>query len=231
TAGPDLGDGKRTRERNLPFPNLTFDLAIFDFEPKLSKLAIPVGGKADLEPDASNLAVTLRNILRDEAKGKSLVRLVRDLLPFVEDVRVDRFADKHLLINLKESYSKNFLPASILSDGTIQLTALIYALYFDRAAFIAMEEPERYIHPHLVSRVVDLLVDTSRYKQLVVTTHSPELVKNADLADLLLVKRDKRGFSRISRPAESDELKIFLGNELGVDMLFVQNLLDVGHPI
>jgi predicted ATPase len=231
TAGPDLGDGKRTRERNLPFPNLAFDLAIFDFEPKLSKLAIPVGGKADLEPDASNLAVTLRNILRDEAKGKALVRLVRDLLPFVEDVRVDRFADKHLLINLKESYSKNFLPASILSDGTIQLTALIYALYFDRAAFIAMEEPERYIHPHLVSRVVDLLVDTSRYKQLVVTTHSPELVKNADLADLLLVKRDKRGFSRISRPAESDELKIFLGNELGVDMLFVQNLLDVGHPI
>lgn len=228
--GPDLGDGKRTRAGKLPFPPLPFDLAVFDFEPKLSKLAIPLGGKADLEPNASNLAIALRNLLRDEAESKVLVRLVRDLLPFVEDIKVGPFAGK-LLINLKESYSKSFLPASILSDGTIHLTALVYALYFERAAFTAVEEPDRNIHPNLVARVVDLLVDASHHKQLVVTTHSPELVKHADLANLLLVRRDNRGFSRISRPAENEELKIFLENELGVDTLFVQNLLDVGHPI
>ncbi len=45
------------------------------------------------------------------------------------------------------------------------------------------------------------------------------------------MRRDGQGFSRIERPAENEELKVFLENDLGVDELYVQNLLDVGYGV
>jgi predicted ATPase len=206
------------------------DIAIFDFDAKLPKRATSIVGKADLEPDASNLAIVLRNILQDERQREKLGLLIRDLLPFVDDLKVERFADKSLLISVKERFTQeSYLPASFLSDGTIHLTALIIALYFTKPPVVIIEEPERNIHPHLISKVAALLADASRTKQVIVTTHSPELVKHARLEDLLLVRRDAEGFSRISRPAENEELKAFLENDLGVDELYVQNLLGVGE--
>lgn len=207
-------------------------VAIFDFEPKLAKRAVAVTGKADLESDGSNLAIVLRNILQDEERRETFVRLLKDALPFVDHLKVDRFADRSLLIALKERYSdQSYLPASFLSDGTIHVTALILALYFEKAPVTIIEEPERNIHPHLISKVVAMMKDASRQKQIIATTHNPEVVKNADFEDLLLVHRDKDGFSRISRPAESEELKVFLENDLGVDELYVQNLLGVGRAV
>jgi predicted ATPase len=207
-------------------------IAIFDFEPKLAKRAVAITGKADLEPDGSNLAIVLRNILQDEERRETFVRLLKDALPFVDHLKVDRFADRSLLIALKERYSnQSYLPASFLSDGTIHVTALILALYFEKAPVTIIEEPERNIHPHLISKVVGMMKDAARQRQIIATTHNPEVVKNADLEDLLLVQRDKDGFSRISRPAESEELKVFLENDLGVDELYVQNLLSVGRAV
>jgi predicted ATPase len=214
---------------NFFLQELAYRLAIFDLDPKLPKKAAPITGKADLESDGSNLAIVLRNILQDEARRKQLTLLVHDLLPFIADLKVDRFADKSLLISAKESFSQeSYLPASFLSDGTIHLTALILALYFDRAPVVIIEEPERNIHPHLISKVAAMLVDASKQKQVIVTTHNPELVKHARLEDLLLVHRDAEGFSQISRPAENEQLKVFLSNDLGVEDLYVQDLLGVG---
>jgi len=206
-----------------------FGLSIFDLDPRLPKRATPITGKADLEPDGSNLAIVLRNILQNEERREQLTLLVRDLLPFIADLKVDRFADKSLLISAKEVFSQeSYLPASFLSDGTIHLTALILALYFDKAPVVIIEEPERNIHPHLISKVAAMLADASKAKQVIVTTHNPELVKHSRLEDLLLVHRDADGFSQISRPAENEQLKVFLENDLGVDDLYVQDLLGVG---
>lgn len=224
--------GNQTRVLQPDASRLIPPVSIFDFEPKLAKRAVAITGRADLESDGSNLAIVLRNILQDDDRRETFVRLLKDALPFVDHVKVDRFADRSLLIVLKERYSdQSYLPASFLSDGTIHLTALILALYFDKAPVVIIEEPERNIHPHLISKVVGMMKDASHQKQIIATTHNPEVVKNADLEDLLLVHRDEEGFSRISRPAESEELKVFLENDLGVDELYVQDLLGVGRAV
>ena len=61
--------------------------------------------------------------------------------------------------------------------------------------------------------------------QVIVTTHNPEIVKHAGLENILLISRDKNGFSVISKPQEKEDVKIFLENELGIEELYVQNLL------
>ncbi len=88
-----------------------------------------------------------------------------------------------------------------------------------------IEEPERNIHPYLISKIVSMMKDASQKKQIIVTTHNPEAVKHASLEDILLVNRDKEGFSNICRPTEKIEIKTFLENEIGIEELYVQNLL------
>jgi predicted ATPase len=202
------------------------DIAIYDFDPKLPKKATPITGRADLEEDGSNLAIVLKNIIGNKDRKRKLANFLGDLLPFVAGLGVEKFADKSLLFNLRETYAKKqSLPASLISDGTINVTALIAALYFERKPVAIIEEPERNIHPFLISKIVGMMKDASRGKQIIVTTHNPEVVRHADIGDVLLVSRNGDGFSTISRPSESNEVKVFLQNEMGLEELFVENLL------
>ena len=186
-----------------PWEDVFSNIAIYDFDSKLLRKSFPITGKAELEEDGSNLAIVLKNILWNEAKKRKFSNLVKDLLPFVEDLDVERFADRSLLLKLREIYAKErYLPAFLISDGTINIIALIIALYFEKKILSIIEEPERNLHPYLISKVVDMMRDASQYKQIIVTTHNPEVVKYAGLENILLVSRDNEGFSTISRPSE-----------------------------
>lgn len=205
-------------------------LGVYNFNPRLLKQPIPVGGKADLEEDGSNLAIVLKNILSDKEEKRQFINLVTDLLSFVDDLGVESQNGSSLLVRLKEVYSKKeFLPAPCLSDGTLNLIALLIALYFEKKSPAIIEEPERNIHPHLISRTLQMMKEASRKKQIIVTTHNPELLKHADIEDLLFVSRDQEGYSRITRPSQSREIKIFIENEMGLDELYVQNLLEMAR--
>ena len=67
--------------------------------------------------------------------------------------------------------------------------------------------------------------EASDKKQIIVTTHNPEIVRHAGLENLLLVSRDKEGFSTISRPSEKEEVRTFLIDEIGIEELYIRNLL------
>ncbi|MDI3473508.1 MAG: hypothetical protein PWQ48_1789 [Thermotogaceae bacterium] len=203
-----------------------FDISIYDFDPKLPKKATPVAGKAVLEEDGSNLSIIVKSIIENKEKKRKFLNLVQDLLPFTKDLGVEKFADKSLLFKIREKYfNETYLPASLISDGTINILALIIALYFENKALTIIEEPERNIHPYLISKVVDMMKEASKDKQIIVTTHNPEMVKNAGLENLLLVTRTEEGFSKISRPADKETLKVFLENDIGIEELYVKNLL------
>lgn len=202
------------------------DISIYDFDPRLSKKAVPITGKMELEENGENLAIVLKNILEDKEKERKLSNLVKDLLPFVNKLDMEKFADKSLLFKLEEIYAqKQYLPAPLISDGTINMIALIIALYFEKKPLTIIEEPERNIHPSLISRVVEMMKEASQQKQIIVTTHNPEIVRHTDLESILLISRDKEGFSTISRPSEKAEVKIFLENDMGIEELYVQDLL------
>jgi predicted ATPase len=217
--------GRRTR---LGFftQDMLNEIAIYNVDPKLAKKATPIKGKAELEEDGNNLAIVLKSLIEHKLNKKKLFNLVNDLLPFISNMNVEKFADKSLLFTIHETFfGKKSIPASLLSEGTIIITALIIALYFEKKELTIIEEPERNIHPYLISKIVDMMKDASKEKQIIVTTHNPEVLKHAGLENILLISRDKEGFSTISRPNEKEEVKTFLENEIGIDELFIQNLL------
>ncbi len=208
--------------------NTISGISIYDFDPKSPKKAQKITGRAELEEDGSNLAIILKNIMRSGNSKRKLLNLLQEVLPFVNDLGTETFADKSLMFKLRESYSgRKFLPASLISDGTINVTALIIALHFGEKPLVIIEEPERNIHPYIISEIVGMMREASKTKQIIVTTHNPETVKYSGIKDILLISRDKQGFSTIHRPSEKKEIKTFLQNQIGVEELFVQNLLGV----
>ena len=201
-------------------------IAVYDIDPKLMKKGMAITGKRDLEEDAGNLAVVLKTIIGDAEKKRKFSNLLRDVLPFVENFSVEKFMDISLVLTLRERYAKNHdLPSSSLSDGTMTIFALIVLLYFEDKPFIVIEEPVSHIHPFLVARIISMMKESSKRKQILVTTHSTEVVKHASIEDLLLVSRDTEGFSIISCPADKEEVRTFLENEIGIEELYIQNLL------
>lgn len=208
--------------------NIFSSISTFDFDPKLCKRATLITGKSKLEENGENLSIVLKKIIDDEEDREKFLNLLAELMPFVSDLEVDSFVDRSIIFKLKEKYSDEYLAASFISDGTINLITLIIALYFERNVtnnLTIIEEPERNMHPSLISGMVDMMKDASRDKQIMITTHNPELLKKMNLENLFLISRDKEGYSRIIKPNEKEEIKLFLENEIGIEELFIQNLL------
>lgn len=213
--------------QRYPETNL-FDASIYDFDPRLPKKAVPITGKMELEEDGSNLAIVLKNIIDDKQSKRKFANLLSDLLPFIEGLEVEKFADKSLLFKLREKYFRSkYIPASLISDGTINITAIIVALYFTPNRLTIIEEPERNIHPYLLSKIIGMVKDGARSKQIILTSHNPEIVKHAGVESLVLISRNAEGFSCVRRPSENSQVQKFLESEMGVEELYVQNLLDM----
>lgn len=202
------------------------DIPFYNFEPQLSQKAISPAGQDNLLENGENLSIVLNRILSDKEKKRKLINLLSYLLNFIKDARMEKWFDR-LTFAVQEKYTNQFLPAFLLSDGTINVVALIVALYYDGKSPLFFEEPDRYLYPNVLGGFVQMLEEIGNQKQLFITTHNPELVRHANLEDLLLVARDKEGFSIVKRPSESESVRTFLENEIGLGELLVDDLLGV----
>lgn len=217
-----------------PLSPLTFQVAhlfrsisIFDLDPALAKRASMVTGMSSLSADGGNLPITLKHILEDPAAKRRMLLLLAELLPFVEDISVEYLGDRSLVTSMRETYAPQVsLPAPFLSDGTIQMIAIIVALYFEERSPLIFEEPGRNIHPYLISKVIDMMKDVAGkgLRQIILTTHNPEIVKYAGVEHIILLRRDEEGYSLLSRPQEHHEIRAFL-ETMGIEELYTQNLL------
>ncbi|NQS97454.1 MAG: AAA family ATPase [candidate division Zixibacteria bacterium] len=210
-----------------PIRDFSWGTYFYDFDPKLPKNTHPITGMATLNENGANIALVLKSIINNEDSRRKFCNFMQDLLPYVIDFNIEKVADRSLMFKIRESYnSSTFIPASFISDGTIDIMALIIALYFERSYISFIEEPERNIHPSLISGLIEMMKDASENKQVIITTHNPEIVKHAGLENLILIKRDSNGFSVMSKPSETAELETFLENDIGVDELYTQNILE-----
>ena len=209
-------------------PMFTTDgfIRLFDFDPKKLKKPCPMLSIKSLEEDGSNIAAVLKNLLKDKIKKKLLIKLVRDCLPIVEDIKIENNFDQSFSFMVKETYCNKNFHSNFLSDGTVSIIAIIISLFFEeKANIIILEEPERNIHPALLQSIIEMIKDVSKDKQIILTTHNPEIIKHVTPSDILFVKRDEFGQSVITNPNNSEAVNCFIQNELGLDDLFIEGLL------
>jgi len=197
------------------------NISIYDFDPKFCK-NINVTNNEKLTKHGGNLPVVLKNILNDKNKKKEFLIYYTNMLPYVKDVSVDKILDEERIFMIVEKYNDFKIPAPFISDGTSTIMAILIALYFQDSEIILIEEPERHIHPSLINQLI--LMMESVDKQVIITTHSPELLKYAELENILFISRDENGFSNVKRVIDNDIVKPFI-EELGIDSVFVNDYL------
>lgn len=202
-------------------------IRIFDFDPKELKKASSMASIRRLNEDGSNLASVLQSILRTKDNKRKLTSLLKEFLPFINGITIENNLDKSFSYKIQEQFSNKSFHANFLSDGTVSVLAIIIALYFESDSnIVILEEPERNIHPKLLANLLNSADEVSLDKQVIITTHNPELLKHTNIENICLIKRDDSGFSSVLYPKESVIVNHFLQNDLGIDDLFVQNMLE-----
>ena len=72
---------------------------------------------------------------------------------------------------------------------------------------------------------MELVKEASKTKQILITTHNPQLLKFTEIEKILIAKRDKQGNSIIEPIQNRNDLSFYLQEEIGIDELFVDNRL------
>lgn len=206
----------------IEWGNLFKNISDYDFDPKFCKNLNNFNNNEELTKYGENLLFVLKNILNDETKKKEFLIYYTNMLPYIKDVSVEKILDEERIFMIVEKYNDVKIPAPFISDGSSTLMAILIALYFQDNEILLIEEPERHIHPSLINQLI--LMMESVDKQVIITTHSPELLKYSELEDILFIYRENDGFSRIDRVIDNDVVKAFI-DELGVDSVFVNDYL------
>lgn len=207
--------------------SLFHSIKVFDFDLKACKKAIPLGYSSTLNPDGENLSIVLREIFKNAEQKSKFLHILNFVLPFIKDIEFELLEmTGQLFFRIKEEYNDAFIPANLISDGTLNILLLIISLFFETQETVVIEEPTKELHPKLIPAIVDLLKDASKKKQVIITTQNPELIKYVDLDDLIFVSRANDGFSKIERLSNKQKIKAFLENEIGLDELFIQNIFE-----
>ena len=99
------------------------------------------------------------------------------------------------------------VPASRLSDGSLRYLCLLAILLDpEPPLLVVIEEPELGLHPDLMPKIADLLVDASSRCQLVVTTHSDVLVDALSERPESVVVCEKHDGHTVMRRLDGSEL-------------------------
>lgn len=206
----------------------SLSVRVYDFAPRLAQMATPMDGSTRLKEDGSNLPTIVRNLLRQEHTRSRLQALVQTLLPYVVSVQTGRLPNDAAYLQVVEQFAEQrTFSAPLLSEGTVHAIALVVALFFDaRPNEVAIfEEPDRHLHPKITERLMYLMRNASETRQILVTTHNPELLRYTSVEELRLVKRDAQGFSQIVYPASQKMVRAFLRQRIDLPELHARGLL------
>ena len=124
--------------------------------------------------------VNVPNILWDwYEKTPEDFRYVSEALAATTNINIDyRKIDGEFQLCLLEGYKKP-IPLINASDGTLRLIAYNTLLnQSDLPPLIAIEEPERSLHPGALKDIADILEKLAERTQVIITTHSSQLLDN-----------------------------------------------------
>ncbi|WP_408599747.1 AAA family ATPase [Pseudomonas sp. PLMAX] len=115
----------------------------------------------------------------------------------------------------------NALSPSQLSEGTFKTLALIFYIMTNHGSMLLIEEPEVCVHHGLLSSIIELIKSYSHEKQIIISTHSDQLIDHIPLESVFKTTRSEETTSvtNITKELGSEELKAlrdYLQNEGGL---------------
>ncbi|MEE9293947.1 MAG: AAA family ATPase [Phycisphaerae bacterium] len=197
--------------------DLLSSMGFYNMNPQAMKeLQSPDAGEL-LRRDGGNLASVIARLGADNPSIKSRIKdYLSTIVPGVTEV--DRIAlGPRETLEFRQKVVGSQHPwrfyAASMSDGTLRALGALVAVtqLADRkqpVSLVGIEEPEAALHPAASGALMDALREAASHTQVVVTTHSPDLLEQIDPdSDRLLVVVSRDGDTRIA-PVDSASRKV-----------------------
>jgi predicted ATPase len=184
-------------------------IEVYNLNPReIANMQKPDPGEI-LRRDGSNAASVLQ---RMPAQVRDMIRDdLRRIVPGVSDVEARSLASQET-VEFRQEVKGQLYPwrffASAMSDGTLRAFGILLAVFQAASEqsggraplLIGLEEPEMALHPAAASVLLSALRSGAEHCQIIVTSHSPELLDNPDIdADSLIAVDNPDGLTRIGR--------------------------------
>lgn len=209
-------------------------MAFYHFDPTAMKSFQPTDAGEVLRADGSNIASVLARMQEFGPDVASRIQgYLSTVVPDITGVSVAQ-SNGHSALRFAQLVSGSIspwnFPAILMSNGTMSaFGALIAVNQFPLGAnsprLVAIEEPETALHPAATAALMDALREASTHTQIIVTTHSPDLLDRMDPdVEQLLVLQSVQGRTEIAPvdAASRDSIKTHLyspGELLRMDQL------------
>ena len=183
---------------------------------------------ADIKPDTAlssngnNLGTVLHEILTRydyRSSAEELRDFLRVAYPAFEEIHCDTTfgTPPQVLVRVREQGMSRSMEMWELSDGMLRFLCLATALLNPwPRPLVAIDEPELGLHPGLLPIVAEMIKTAAERTQVLVTTHSPDLLNCFDIADVAVMARNEDD-AKVAwhRPANRKTLVQMLNNVTG----------------
>lgn len=196
------------------------DVAIYSLFPNTLRAAQNPNPVKPMTSSGDNWASTLKALNKKEW-GAELSDALKRITGDVDDYRVVQ-AGGYVIPEFRHGKGRSgkgvWRGAAQESDGTLRIAAMLTALFQEPApSLIGFEEPELAVHPGALPILYDYLVEASKRSQIIITTHSPELMDLFDIDCIRVVER-KQGVTTVGpvgqRQRDLVRKRIFSTSEL-----------------
>lgn len=228
----------RPGKKNEDLPILSSERVLFGISPQLRKVISELDSisrydlfinelrQEQVISNSDRVSITGDNIpsvvkwfVKEEKEAwKRITRTMSNISPYFSKVHSESLrAGKEYLV-FEEVFNGRPIESWEASDGTLRALAILLCLESHKeGSTVLIEEPEHGLHPWAVKDLMEHLKETIKLKdiQVIVTTHSQQVLECINQSELLITERDENGtkYSTIKAIVPNPE-KISMG-EIG----------------
>lgn len=158
-----------------------------------------------LKKSGENLADILNKIkLENSLEFDKLEKKFKKVNSNFRSIDIDnRYGQSYL--SLRERNLRKAIGALHISDGTLRFLLLESIFYNpERGNLIGVDEPERGMHPDMIQSVAEMMKEASKSSQIIAATHSPYLLNQFKLTDILVFEKNESNSTEVKKLTEKD---------------------------
>lgn len=196
----------RTPSSNLTLPFLTDYPEITPIRDFLSEISLFIVSPQELrgvglnsnakfmKENGHNIGAILMKIETEYPHLKDTIQeYMSYIFPNIHSFETQKISDNFINIVLSHQNGKTFNLWQE-SDGTRRILAMLTALHQPHTpSLLAIEEPELFIHPGALALLCEIIEEASLRQQIIITTHSPDLIAKFDVNAIRVVEMTDNG--------------------------------------
>lgn len=133
-----------------------------------------------------------------------LEKTFRNINPNFKSIEIVNLYGKSYLSIIEKNMNRA-IGALHISDGTLRFL-LLESIFYNpqRGNIVAIDEPERGLHPDMIRSVAEMIKYAANSTQIIVATHSPHLLNQFELDDVLVFEKDEDNSTIVKSISEDD---------------------------